>query len=41
MYAQQQLALAAVGVRVFRVVADVRVWATLVFVLILVGNLTL
>ena len=41
MYAQQQLALAAVGVRVFRVVADVRVWITLVFVLILVGNLTL
>ena len=41
MYAQQQLALAAVGVRVFRVVADARAWTTLVFVLILVGNLTL
>jgi len=41
MYAQQQIALAAVGVRVSRVVADVRVWVTLAFVLILVGNLTL
>ena len=33
MYAQQQLALAAVGVRVFHVVADVRVCATFVFCL--------
>jgi hypothetical protein len=41
MYAQQQLVLATVGVRVFRVVADVRVWAILDFVLILVENLTL
>ena len=41
MYAQQQLVLAAVGVCVFRVVADVRVWATLDFVLISVGILTL
>ena len=41
MYAQQQLALAAVGVRVFHIVADVRVRAIFVFVLILVRNLTL
>ena len=40
MYAQQQLALAAVGVRVFRIIADVRVCATFVFVLISVGILT-
>ena len=38
---QQQLVLAAVGVRFFRVVADVRAWDTLVFVLFSVRNLTL